>query len=254
LLIDSSWNFNADIYYPSIIETNEYQIRLAWASEGFDSIKLSNGGFYVCELDPRVLGDFPKGFIAGEINVSPGFVDLNLSRDDLVDNNKIDNLRKIIGDCIVKLFFEYNKLILTQQKSNTPPDTRLKKMLDAVIRGAMIANTVCSNKIIGKIPLSGELDPRALYESAVILSLAQSLFASKGIPISEGSRFIRSRKVHVVDSQNCNEPLVIDETYFFHIRKRSVIIFREPKDFEVQMTDRRAQVTRIKPKTFSVRA
>ena len=66
--VESDWNLPKDIEIITCIKTEKYEITLTWGSNLYDTLKLSNGGFFVTDLGKEVLGDFPRGLIAGEIN------------------------------------------------------------------------------------------------------------------------------------------------------------------------------------------
>jgi TIR domain/Histidine kinase-, DNA gyrase B-, and HSP90-like ATPase len=184
--VESDWNHepNANPVVRKCTET--YELRLAWASTSHNSLLLSNGGFLVGPLDGVVLGDFPQGVITGEVNVTPGLVDLNVSRDAVVSNEKVDRLRNIIGDALTELL-EMSAASLNDPAFGYRGVGSAIGLASIVRRSAIIIASLRKNGKIGKIPIATKVDCQKLYWSALLADLAH-MAGNKGHYTSDAVR------------------------------------------------------------------
>lgn len=172
LRIESDWNYEEQKHgIVACIATESYEVRLSWASTHHDSIILSNGGFFVCPLDEIVLGDFPKGAVTGEINIAPGIIDLNVSRDAVIPNEKVARLRNIIGDVLTQLLRMSTDLL--EKAAFGQGDGENWDTLAQCVRksGVLIASLVNKGKL-GEIRVDSGIDWKRVYWSALVVYLA----------------------------------------------------------------------------------
>jgi TIR domain-containing protein/histidine kinase/DNA gyrase B/HSP90-like ATPase len=139
--IETDWN--TDSTSPILVskKTDQYEVHMTWATDKNQGIIISNGGFFVRRLEDTVLGGVPQAFISGEINIAPGFVDLNIARDNVVDNEKINALRQVLGDCLSELFEK--SLAFVKNVESLLPD-EVMRMAATIKKNATIAKELNS--------------------------------------------------------------------------------------------------------------
>lgn len=197
--IDSDWNYEEKNNIFVINKTEKYEIRLSWASKEYNSIKLSNGGFYVQDLDSNILGDFPKGIVSGEINISPGLVDLNISRDKIVNNEKIHVLREVITKT-VNDFFE---LVITFLSNLEQVDdyNDIENICKRLRQISSIAISTQNNNSIGMIKINKNIDFFKLYKLSFIHYV--SIVGSKNneYTVSQLKKMLIQNKLKIIYAQ-----------------------------------------------------
>ncbi|HYW10498.1 MAG TPA: TIR domain-containing protein [Longimicrobium sp.] len=170
--VESDWNHESNANPVVRVVTEKFELRLAWASAAHDSLLLSNGGFFVGPLNEEVLGAFPQGLITGEVNVAPGLVDLTVSRDAVVSNEKVDRLRNIIGDALTQLL-ELSAASLNRAASGSRDGGNAVALAPIVRRSAIIVESLRKDGKIGKVPIGTKVDCDKLYWSALLVDLVR---------------------------------------------------------------------------------
>lgn len=203
--VESDWNHerNASPVVRKCTET--FEIRLTWASTSRNSLLLSNGGFLVGPLDRAVLGDFPQGMITGEVNITPGLVDLNVSRDAVVSNEKVGRLRNIIGAAVTELL-DLSAALLNDP---APSDRDLGSVVDLaaiVRRSAIIIGSLRKNGTVGEIPIATRVDCQNLYWSALLVELAQMVKNNGHHTFDAARRRLEAGSLAIVYGHHFNKP------------------------------------------------
>ena len=242
----SDWNCPSASIIRSSIKGKEFEFRIAWAADGFDSIKLSNGGFYVADLGANVLGDFPRGFITGEIDIAPGLVDLVMSRDNLVQNHKMEQLRRLIADGIKQLVAD-SKDALEADLLNAEHAAKLSIELR---RASTILQNFAQAGKMGLIQLKLDVEPRSLHTLAVL-----NYLGNVGEAKTRGwtRKDIRDRLV----SQRLALILVREfaqdyEKLFSDGEVSASYVSMIPMQYTVQMLERQVRVQELKPTGLKV--
>jgi hypothetical protein len=233
-LLESDWNFSAGVYYGE--RTEEYEVRVSWASDGYDSIKLSNGGFYVCDLDWDILGDFPKGLMSGEINISPGLVDLNLSRDGIVRNEKIQVLLTVIGHSLSELIEKTYIEVTTNYKYLTEADImRIKSGANGLMRACLILNKVLENGHVGRIPLTTSRDVINYYEPMLIADIACKALGKEYNMLSDLKKKILDHQIIIIVEPKSEK---LNSAYPTNILKNKYLNYDLVSNITIQLSNR----------------
>jgi hypothetical protein len=176
--VESDWNVDPTSPIVASMKTDQYEVHLSWATDKIQGIVLSNGGFLVRRLEDTVLGGVPNAFISGEINVAPGFVDLNIARDNVVDNEKLNALRTVLGDCLSELF-EKSSAFVENVELSSP--MAMRQMAAYVKKNATIAKSVITaDRKIGLLPIRRFLNFHSLYVHALASYLASRVVEERG--------------------------------------------------------------------------
>jgi len=203
--VESDWNHEPTANPVVRKCTQTYEIRLAWASTSYNSLRLSNGGFMVGPLYGDVLGAFPQGIITGEVVITPGLVDLNVSRDAVVANEKVDALRHIIGEAVTELLDMSAALLNAPASGNRSPESAVG-LAPIVRRSAIIMASLRKNGMIGKIPIAARVDFAKLYWNALLVELAHAV-RKKGIhPFDVVRQRLEDGSLAIVYAEHFSKP------------------------------------------------
>jgi len=94
--LKDDWNVSGSLieYYSQ--NEHYFDVRLAIFEDEHDIIS-SNAGFYICKDPKPILPNFTPRIVGGEINLYPYAIDLNISRNNILDNSKTKYIRSIIS-------------------------------------------------------------------------------------------------------------------------------------------------------------
>ena len=100
--VESDWNTSGGKLVETFRVPHKLEMRLAISDKNM-SFVASNGGFLICEDPEPIVPLLMPQSVGGEVNFFPGVVDLNVSRDSLVENAATKEIRSLVGDGIKRL-------------------------------------------------------------------------------------------------------------------------------------------------------
>jgi hypothetical protein len=234
--VESNWNHSTDA--PVVVSGSNtkrsWSGSLAWAGGNFDSIKISNGGFFVQDLNIDALGDFPRGLITGEINFAPGAIDLVVSRNSVVHNEKSQEIVSVLSGLFKRLVLESEKLL---DRDNALIERKLG--LAAILRPALtILVGLIKNGTVGKIPIGFTDDIVRTYVKSFVCSVVADAKRGGRRPHADLEKRIRNGEIDVVLYDSPIDG--VTEADIRWVQGRTVVIARAENYFAQMNTEKKS--------------
>jgi hypothetical protein len=208
--LKDAWNTDRAAVSVTIEEDLKYELRLGLSQDSLD-FYASNAGFLVDRRADEITPYFMPTIIGGEINFSPGVVDLNMARDRIIVNEKSAQVRREIS-------FAIKEFLRRVVNDNTMGVHRLlQRLLAAYLNLALEyeesdgKNKAADGVRAGRPRAGDEAPPLSSIESAELLLKAWLVeLDGKRMPLKEALGIIKARgkfRVYQCSSYYSNEDL-----------------------------------------------